>query len=136
MLTTHQLTRKYQNFTAVDGIDLDIREGSIFGFLGHNGAGKTTTLSMLTTLLKPTSGSAEIDGIDVVKHSLKVREMIGYLPENVRLYGELTVAENLMFFGKLSGLRHPEENIKEVLKMLAFSEWTKAKVKTLSKGML
>ena len=136
MLTTHQLTRKYQNFTAVDEIDLNIREGAIFGFLGHNGAGKTTTLSMLTTLLKPTSGSAEIDGIDVVKHSLKVREMIGYLPENVRLYGELTVAENLMFFGKLSGLRHPEENIKEVLEMLAFSDWTKAKVKTLSKGML
>jgi ABC-2 type transport system ATP-binding protein len=136
MLVTHKLTKKYQNFTAVDGVDLNIREGAIFGFLGHNGAGKTTTLSMLTTLLKPTSGSAEIDGIDVVKEFLKVRGMIGYLPENVRLYGDLTVRENLEFFGKLSGLRHPGDSIKEILKMLTFSEWTTAKVKTLSKGML
>jgi ABC-2 type transport system ATP-binding protein len=136
MLVTHKLTKKYQNFIAVDGVDLNIREGAIFGFLGHNGAGKTTTLSMLTTLLKPTSGSAEINGIDVVKEFLKVREMIGYLPENVRLYGELTVKENLEFFGKLSGLRHPGDNIKEILEMLTFSEWTNAKVKALSKGML
>jgi ABC-2 type transport system ATP-binding protein len=136
MLVTHKLTKKYQNFMAVDGVDLNIREGAIFGFLGHNGAGKTTTLSMLTTLLKPTSGSAEINGIDVVKEFLKVREMIGYLPENVRLYGELTVKENLEFFGKLSGLRHPRDNINEILEMLTFSEWTNAKVKALSKGML
>ncbi|MCE5343578.1 MAG: ABC transporter ATP-binding protein [Eubacteriales bacterium] len=135
MLVTHKLTKKYQNFTAVDGVDLNIREGAIFGFLGHNGAGKTTTLSMLTTLLKPTSGSAEIDGIDVVKEFLKVRGMIGYLPENVRLYGDLTVWENLVFFGKLSGLRHPGDSIKEILKTLTFTEWTNAKVKTLSKGM-
>lgn len=135
MLVTHKLTKKYQGITAVDSVDLDIEEGRVFGFLGHNGAGKTTTLSMLTTLLHPTSGSAEIDGADVVKDYLKVRGMIGYLPENVQLYGDLTVFENLEFFGKLSGLRHPSDRIKDTLKMLSFSEWINVRVKTLSKGM-
>lgn len=135
MLKTQNLSKKYQEFTAVDGVNLDIREGAIFGFLGHNGAGKTTTLSMLTTLLKPTAGSAEIDGLDVTRNRLKVRRLIGYLPENVRLYGDLTVFENLEFFGKLSGLRHPEDAIRAVLRMLNFSDWEKQKVKSLSKGM-
>jgi ABC-2 type transport system ATP-binding protein len=135
MLVTHELTKKYQNITAVDGVNLDIREGAIFGFLGHNGAGKTTMLSMLTTLLKPTSGSAEINGINVEKDARIVRGLIGYLPENVRLYSDLTVYENLEFFGKLSGLRHPGENVVQMLKVLGMSDFYMAKVNTLSKGM-
>ena len=114
MLAMHELTKKYRDFTAVDQMNLEIREGAIFGFLGHNGAGKTTTLSMLTTLLKPTSGSAEVNGINVVKDYLKVREFIGYLPENVQLYGDLSVYENLEFFGKLSGLRRPGGRIEDM----------------------
>ena len=135
MLATHKLTKKYQDFTAVDSVDLDIQEGAIFGFLGHNGAGKTTTLSILTMLLRPTSGSAEIDGMDVTGDRLKVRQLIGYLPENVRLYGDLTVQENLEFFGKLSGLQHPADSVDGVLRMLNFSDWAREKVKNLSKGM-
>src|SRR5689334_65951 len=102
MLVTKDLTKKYQDFTSVDKLNLTVKDGSIFGFLGHNGAGKTTTLSMLTTLILPTSGSATIDGFDVVKHNLQVRNLLGYLPENVMLYGDLTARENLQFFGKLS----------------------------------
>ena len=135
MLAMHELTKKYRDFTAVDQMNLEIREGAIFGFLGHNGAGKTTTLSMLTTLLKPTSGSAEVNGINVVKDYLKVREFIGYLPENVQLYGDLSVYENLEFFGKLSGLRRPGGRIEDMLRAFNLSGWKNAKLKTLSKGM-
>ncbi|MEI6793499.1 MAG: ATP-binding cassette domain-containing protein [Actinomycetes bacterium] len=89
---------------ALDGIDLAISEGEVFGFLGHNGAGKTTTVNILTTLITPSSGSAQVCGFDVVTERLNVQRRIGYLPENVRLYDNLTAAENLTFFGKLSGV--------------------------------
>lgn len=135
MLMTEQLTKVYGEFEAVKELSLHVRESSVFGFLGHNGAGKTTTLSMLTTLILPTSGSASIGGYDVVRDNLKVRNLIGYLPENVMLYGDLTATENLRFFGKLSGLENVHSAIEETLKMLDFSEWKNQKVKTYSKGM-
>jgi len=135
MLVTKELTKKYQDFTAVDKLNLTVKDGAIFGFLGHNGAGKTTSLSMLTTLILPTSGSATIDGFDVVKDNLQVRNLLGYLPENVMLYGDLTARENLQFFGKLSKVKDVNKNIDEVLNMLNFTEWTDKKVKTFSKGM-
>lgn len=135
MLVTENLSKKYGNFTAVDQLNLEVKEGTIFGFLGHNGAGKTTTISMLTTLILPTKGRATIGGFDVVKDNLKVRKMLGYLPENVSLYGDLTAVENLRFFGKLSGVEHIETNIEEVLKLLNFNEFKNKKVKTYSKGM-
>jgi ABC-2 type transport system ATP-binding protein len=135
MLIAENLTKKYKDYTAVDHLDLSVRDGGIFGFLGHNGAGKTTTLSMFTTLLQPTSGHAEIGGLDVVKDNLKVRSLLGYLPESVTLYGELTARENLRFFGKLSGTPDVEKRIDEVLSMLNFTDWTDKKIKTFSKGM-
>lgn len=135
MLVTKDLTKKYQDFTAVNKLNLTVKDGSIFGFLGHNGAGKTTSLSMLTTLILPTSGSATIDGFDIVKDNLQVRNLLGYLPENVMLYGDLTARENLQFFGKLSKVKDVNRNIDEVLNMLNFTEWTDKKVKTFSKGM-
>lgn len=135
MLVTKDLTKKYQDFTAVDKLNLTVKDGAIFGFLGHNGAGKTTSLSMLTTLILPTSGSATIDGFDIVKDNLQVRNLLGYLPENVMLYGDLTARENLQFFGKLSKVKDVNKNIDEVLNMLNFTEWTDKKVKTFSKGM-
>ncbi|HWT76461.1 MAG TPA: ABC transporter ATP-binding protein [Mobilitalea sp.] len=135
MLVTHNLTKKYQDFTAVDHLNLTVKDGAIFGFLGHNGAGKTTTLSMLTTLILPTSGSATIDGFDVVKDNLKVRDLLGYLPESVMLYGDLTARENLQFFAKLSNVKNVNQNIDEVLDLLNFTQWTDKKVKTFSKGM-
>jgi ABC-2 type transport system ATP-binding protein len=135
MLTAENLTKKYGEFSAVDNLSFEVKKGSIFGFLGHNGAGKTTTISMLTTLILPTSGKASIGGYDVVKDNLKVRNMLGYLPESVSLYGDLTAVENLRFFGKLSGVRNVDENIEEVLQLLDFTEWKNRKVKTYSKGM-
>lgn len=135
MLVTKDLTKKYQDFTAVNKLNLTVKDGAIFGFLGHNGAGKTTSLSMLTTLILPTSGSATIDGFDIVKDNLQVRNLLGYLPENVMLYGDLTARENLQFFGKLSKVKDVNKNIDEVLNMLNFTDWTDKKVKTFSKGM-
>lgn len=135
MLTAENLTKKYGEFSAVDNFSFEVMKGSIFGFLGHNGAGKTTTISMLTTLILPTSGKAFIGGYDVVKDNLKVRNMLGYLPESVSLYGDLTAVENLRFFGKLSGVSNVDANIEEVLQLLDFTEWKNRKVKTYSKGM-
>ena len=135
MLVAENLTKKYQTFTAVDNLNLTVKNGAIFGFLGHNGAGKTTSLSMFTTLILPTSGRATIDGFDVVKDNLEVRNLLGYLPENVMLYGDLTARENLRFFGRLSKVKNVDHNIDEVLNMLNFTDWTDKKVKTFSKGM-
>ena len=135
MLITENLGKKYGDFSAVDNLNLEVKEGAIFGFLGHNGAGKTTTISMLTTLILPTNGRATIGGYDAEKDNLKVRNLIGYLPENVTLYGDLTAVENLRFFGKLSGVKNVDASIEDTLKLLEFSEWKNRKVKTYSKGM-
>lgn len=135
MLTTKNLGKKYGDFSAVENLNLEVKEGSIFGFLGHNGAGKTTTISMLTTLILPTAGKASIGGYDIVKDNLKVRNLIGYLPENVTLYGDLSAVENLRFFGKLSGVKNVDASIDDTLKLLDFNEWRNRKVKTYSKGM-
>ncbi|MEN3003986.1 ABC transporter ATP-binding protein [Dehalobacterium formicoaceticum] len=135
MLITKDLGKKYGSFSAVEHLNLEVKEGSIFGFLGHNGAGKTTTISMLTTLILPTSGRANICGYDIVKDNLKVRNLIGYLPENVTLYGDLTAMENLKFFGQLSGVKDVDARIEDILKLLEFTEWKNRKVKTYSKGM-
>lgn len=135
MLVTENLTKKYKDFTAVDNLCLKVKEGSIFGFLGHNGAGKTTTLSMLTTLILPTSGCATIGGLDVVKDNLKVRKLLGYLPESVMLYGELTARENLRFFGRLSEIDNIDARIDEILELLKFNAWKDQKIRNFSKGM-
>lgn len=135
MLLTKKLTKKFGDFTAVDNLNLWVKEGEIFGFLGHNGAGKTTTISMLITLLAPTSGTAEIAGYDIVRDNLKVRQLLGYLPENVTLYGNLTAAENLRYLGRLSGVEAVEKRIDEVLEILNFTRWKNTKVRNFSKGM-
>ena len=135
MLITNNLTKKYGDFTAVDNLNLHIREGAIFGFLGHNGAGKTTTISMLTTLILPSSGIATIGGHDIVRDNLKVRQLLGYLPESVMLYGELTAYENLKFFGELSGVENINMRIDEILNLLQFTKWKNKKINTFSKGM-
>lgn len=134
-IQTQDLTRKYGDLTAVDGLTLSIAPGEIFAFLGHNGAGKTTTISLLTTLLLPTSGSASVMGYDIVKRNREVRQQIGYVPENVRLYNELTVAENLCFFGQLSEVEDIEGRIEAVLNLIEHSEWRDLRVGTFSKGM-
>jgi ABC-2 type transport system ATP-binding protein len=98
------LTKKFGDFTAVDKMNLNIQEGEIFGFLGPNGAGKTTTISMLTTLIQPTSGTASIAGHDLFTEDVDVRSIIGVVPQSFSLFSELTAQENLEYIGKLYGM--------------------------------
>ena len=134
-IQTRNLTRRYGDTVAVNDLTLEVPQGEIFGFLGHNGAGKTTTISMLTTLLLPASGSAAVFGFDLVKENLQVRQHFGYVPENVRMYNDLTVAENLHFFAALSGVENIPKRITEVLGLLDHPEWRNLRVGGLSKGM-
>jgi ABC-2 type transport system ATP-binding protein len=100
-----ELTKKFGDFTAVDGVTFSIQRGEIFGFLGPNGAGKTTTIRMLLGLLAPTSGQATVLGYDIVRRAEEIRRHIGYMSQRFSLYQDLTVAENLNFFGGAYGVR-------------------------------
>ncbi|MCK4316362.1 MAG: ABC transporter ATP-binding protein [Anaerolineae bacterium] len=99
------LTKKFGDFTAVDGVTFNIRRGQIFGFLGPNGAGKTTTIRMLLCLLRPTSGRATVLGYDIVRQPEEIRRNIGYMSQRFSLYSDLTVSENLDFYGRTYGVR-------------------------------
>lgn len=134
-IETHALSRRYGATLAVDNLTLEVQRGEIFGFLGHNGAGKTTTVNLLTTLILPTSGSARVSGFDVVADNIEVRQRIGYVPENVRLYNDLTVEENLRFFAELSGVSDIQQRITDVLELLDRPDWRKKRVGSFSKGM-
>lgn len=135
VIDVHNLTKKYGNFVAVKDLTLQVKEGEIFGFLGHNGAGKTTTINMLTTLLDPTLGSGKVAGHDILTEALEVRTEIGYLPENVQLYDSMTAYENLEYFSKLSGIKKPDKKIWEELDFLGARSYADKKIGELSKGM-
>jgi ABC-type multidrug transport system ATPase subunit len=105
MIECEGLTRRFGHFTAVDRVSLKIEKGSIFGFLGPNGSGKSTVIRMLCGLLQPTEGSARIAGFDVVTETDRIKNLIGYMSQKFSLYDELTVFENLQFYGRLYGLR-------------------------------
>ncbi len=134
-IVTKDLTKSYKDVVALENLNLSVRQGEIFGLLGHNGAGKTTTVNLLTTLLVPTSGTVEIEGVDSSKSAKDIRKLIGYLPENVQLYNNMTTMENLRFFANLSGLKKPEARIKEVLDYLNFNSHYNKSIGTFSKGM-
>ncbi len=135
VIEAQSLTKKYKDFFALDTLDLTVERGEIFGFLGHNGAGKTTTVSLLTTLLLPTSGTALVCGFDIVKESIEVKKRIGYLPENVKFYDNLSAYDNLAYLANLSGIRNPKEKITEVLEFLEFTGIENKKLGEFSKGM-
>ena len=129
------LSHRYDTEPVLRDIDLTIEPGEIFGFLGHNGAGKTTTINILTTLLEPTSGSAQVCGHDVVTQRGEVTRCIGYLPAEVRMYGHLTAAENLAFFATLSGMPNPRRAAAETLDYLDCADLANRRVSTFSSGM-
>ncbi len=104
MIECQDLTRRFGNFTAVDHVSFQINKGSIFGFLGPNGSGKSTVIRMLCGLLQPTAGWARIGGFDVATQTEQIKALIGYMSQKFSLYDELTVHENLMFYGRLYGL--------------------------------
>lgn len=103
-IKAENLTKTFGNFTAVDHISFEVKKGEIFGFLGANGAGKTTAMQMLCGLSLPTSGSAKIAGFDVYRETEKIKKNIGYMSQKFSLYGNLTVRENLNFFGGIYGI--------------------------------
>jgi ABC-type Na+ transport system ATPase subunit NatA len=139
-IEVENLTKKFGEVTAVEGLNLQVKEGEVFGFLGPNGAGKTTTVRMLCCLISKTGGEAHIAGLDTSKasDSLQIRKMIGLVPDNVGLYGDLSAVENLEFYGKLYECP-PErlrENIQHFLKMLGLWERRDARAGSFSKGMM
>jgi ABC-type multidrug transport system ATPase subunit len=105
MIQCDGLTKRFGHFTAVDHVTFSVAKGSIFGFLGPNGSGKSTVIRMLCGLLEPSDGRAQIAGFDVAKQTENIKGLIGYMSQNFSLYDELTVYENLMFYGRLYGLR-------------------------------
>ncbi len=122
---------------AVDNVSFEVRAGEVFGLLGPNGAGKTTTLRMLATLLKPSSGTATLNGFDIVREPEKVREQIGFLSGDMGLYGRLTPRETLEFFGQLNGLdsARAAQRISEVMSMLDMRNFADVRGDKLSTGM-
>ncbi|MGD9131189.1 MAG: ABC transporter ATP-binding protein [Candidatus Bathyarchaeota archaeon] len=137
MIEVKNLTKKFNGFTAVDHISFEVKESEIFGLLGPNGAGKTTTIRMLSTLSRPTEGTATIGGYDVVKQDNKVRQQIGLVSEKMIMYDRLTAEENLRFFGKLYNLPKSTLNkrIDELLELVQLGKWKNSKVGTFSTGM-
>jgi len=103
VITADQLTKRFGDFVAVDHISFDVHKGEIFGFLGANGAGKTTAMRMLCGLAMPTSGKATVAGFDVYKQNEKIKQNIGYMSQKFSLYEDLTVKENMRFYGGIYG---------------------------------
>lgn len=136
MIEVQNLTKKYGRFTAVNDLSFEVGAGQVVGFLGPNGAGKTTTLRMLTGFLPPTAGKAFINGHDVFKDSIKARQSIGYMPENVPLYDDVRVREYLSFRAHLKGLRGRDarNHVAEALEMCGLQHMRRRMIKTLSKG--
>ncbi len=138
MIDTENLTRKFGSLTAVDNVTLHVEEGEVFGFLGPNGAGKTTTVRMLCCLIGKTSGQARIGDFSVDKEEdcLKIRKIVGFLPENVGLYDSLSAYRNLDFYGKLYEVpdQKRSENIEKLLRLLGIWERREDAVGTFSKG--
>ncbi|WP_297089964.1 ABC transporter ATP-binding protein [Thermococcus sp.] len=131
------LTKSYGTLKAVNSLNLEVKEGEVFGFLGPNGAGKTTTILSMLNLIIPDSGRIEILGMDISREPLKIKERIGYLPENATVYGELTAWKNLEFFANFYRMSNAEKEkrIEELLKMVGLWEVRYRKAKTFSKGM-
>ena len=137
IIKTENLTKKFNAFTAVDGISFSVKKGEVFGFLGPNGAGKTTTIKMLTTLLNPTSGSAEIAGFDIVRNRNDVRQEIGVVFQEPALDDILTGEENLEYHARLYGINREtrKRRIQDVLKLVDLEDKKDIQVKKYSGGM-
>jgi len=131
------LVKKFNGFTAVDGVSFSVRTGELFGLLGPNGAGKSTTIYMLTTLLEPTAGSARVNGFDVHTQSDSVRGSIGIVFQDPTVDTRLSAYDNLDIHGRLYGMdaKLRKERIAEVLKLVELTEWQDKMVKTFSGGM-
>jgi ABC-2 type transport system ATP-binding protein len=137
VIQTHELTKKYETFAAVDQLDLEIKEGEVFGLLGPNGAGKTTTILMLLGLTEPTSGTVRVLGLDPVRQPLKVKAQVGYMPDQVGFYDELSARENLNYIARLNGIPGGQihQRVSEVLERVGLDKVAAKRVGTFSRGM-
>jgi ABC-2 type transport system ATP-binding protein len=135
MIETRELTRKFNGFTAVDRLTIHVEQGEVFGFLGPNGAGKTTTVRMLACLIRPTSGSASVNGLQVGRDNEQIRRTFGILTETPGLYEKLSAEANLMYFGRLYDVDDPEAQARKYLEMLGLWDRRDQPVGSFSKGM-
>jgi ABC-2 type transport system ATP-binding protein len=137
VISTQNLTRRFGDLVAVDRLSLSIPRGVIFGFLGPNGAGKSTTINMLTGLLPPSAGTAQVGGFDIQRESLEVKRRIGVVPEELSLYERLTASEQLELVGRLYGLSHAEieERIPRLLDILELGDAAGKMILDYSHGM-
>ncbi len=137
MLKITELSKRYDNLIAVDQISFEVKEGEIYGFLGPNGAGKTTTINMICGLIKPDSGTIELNEQDLNRSGRQARKHIGVVPQEIALYEELSVSENLKFWGGLYCLKGKKlkSRMDELLDVINLKDRAKNQVKTLSGGM-
>ena len=136
MIEINNLTKKFDQFVAVDNLSFTVKEGEVLGFLGPNGAGKSTTMKVITGFLSPTSGSVTIDGNDISQQSLKAKSLIGYLPEGAPSYGDMTTIEFLRFIAQVRGFRGEEidKRVEHVIAEVALEAVREQSIETLSKG--
>jgi ABC-2 type transport system ATP-binding protein len=138
ILETEVLTRRFGTLMAVDALTISVEAGEVFGLLGPNGAGKTTTIKMLTTLLPPTSGNAQVAGFDIARHAAEVRRCIGYVPQLLSADGTLTGYENLLIFAKLYDIPRTEREsrVRAALAFMGLSDAADKLVRNYSGGMI
>lgn len=137
MIELRGLTKRYGSFTAVNGIDLSVPSGEIFGFLGPNGAGKTTTLRMIAGILQPSAGTVTIGGIDLARNPMEAKSKLGFIPDRPFIYEKLTGSEFLSFVAGLYGQDGPavERRAEELLALFDLDEWSNQLVEAYSHGM-
>ncbi|MBK7320113.1 MAG: ATP-binding cassette domain-containing protein [Anaerolineales bacterium] len=135
MIKVSGLTKDYGARRAINNLKFDAQQGEIVGFLGPNGAGKTTTMRILTGYMPPTDGEAIVAGYDVVEESLEVRKRVGYLPETVPLYTDMTAFDYLKFMGELRHIPNVDDRVEEVLDMVGLIDRADGYIGNLSKGM-
>jgi ABC-2 type transport system ATP-binding protein len=135
MIRVEGLTKDYGPRRAIHELTFDAQQGEILGFLGPNGAGKTTTMRILTGYMPPTSGKAQVAGFDVVDQSLEVRKRVGYMPETIPLYPDMTVIDYLKFMGDLRRVKNTEDRAIELLERLHMEDRAESYISNLSKGM-
>lgn len=136
MIEVKNVTKKYPNFKAVDNINFTIKDGEVVGFLGPNGAGKTTTMNMITGFIEPTEGQIIINGFDIVKKSKKAKKQIGYMPEGVPLYTELTAREFVNYMAELKDVKAKErkEAVEKAIEETGLKDVQNKLIKNLSRG--
>jgi ABC-2 type transport system ATP-binding protein len=135
VIETNELTKRYGEQVAVNCLSLQVQRGEIFGFLGPNGAGKTTTFLMLLGLSEPTSGTARVCGLDPTRDPLRVKQAVGYLPESVGFYEDMTAYDNLRYVARLNGLWNGAERIEQALAKVGLLDEARKRVGAYSRGM-